>query len=112
MRQQLLLTAGITPTEQADMLERVWSGIKDGMKAEDVHVSVVGNRVEKTRVPNHTARAKARDQALDIVGTRAPRVNSAVVTRISVRITRPSWAKPAESNEIIDVTPANRCIES
>jgi hypothetical protein len=108
LRQQMLAKAGISEDEQAKMVKDVWRGIKDGLRADDVHVSVVGNEVETTIVPNHSARAKARDQALDIVGIRAPRSNSTVSTRIRVNVTMPEWAKPAESQANpapIDVTP-------
>ncbi len=107
IRQSVLNAAGITAEEQAKLIADVWQGIKDGLKANDKHVSVVGNSVETTIVPNHTARAKARDQALDIVGIRAPRVNSTVRTSIKVRVEMPDWAKPAEDKRIIDVSPAS-----
>lgn len=104
----MLAKAGISEDEQAKMVKDVWSGIKAGLRADDVHVSVVANSVETTVVPNHSARAKARDQALDIVGIRAPRTNSSVSTKIRVNVRMPDWAKPAKQHDIpatLDVTP-------
>lgn len=106
LRQSMLTKAGISEDEQAKMVGEVWRGIKQGLKAEDVHVSVVNNSVETTIVPNHAARAKAREQALDIVGIRAPRTNSTVSTKIRVNVRMPEWAKPAEHKNIVDITPS------
>lgn len=108
LRQQMLASAGIDEKAQSEMIKEVWRGIKAGLKADDVHVSVVDNSVETTIVPNHAARGKARDQALDIVGIRAPRSNSTVSTRIRVNVSMPEWAKPAKQQDnpaVVDVTP-------
>lgn len=103
LRQSMLHHAGITDAEQAKLAKRVWKGIHEGLDATDIHVSVVDHRVEHSVVPNHSARAKARDQALDIIGIRAPRANAVVSTKVRVNINMPDWANPAKDNiKVID----------
>ena len=104
IRQNLLLQAGVDEAKQVHLVKRVVEGIERDLDAEKTEVIVdkLGH-VHRENVRDNVARAKAREQALDLVGARAPRTNATQTVRHVVSIEWPEWAKPSEPEpKVID----------
>lgn len=95
IRQNLLVQAGVDEARQVSLVKQIVEGIERDINAEKTEVIVDrhGN-VHREDVRDNVARAKAREQALDLVGARAPRTNATQTVRHVVSIQWPEWAEP------------------
>lgn len=100
IRQGVLEAAGFTRDAQIELTKKVVTKIDEALDAKkEVVIQDKHGGVTQVSVPDNTAQAKARDQALDLLGVRAPRTNATSVIKTVVTIDWPDWARPK------DITP-------
>ena len=106
VRHHLLEQAGFDEKKQVSLVKQVVEGIERDLDAEKTEVLITREgRIHEVNVRDNVARSKARDQALDLVGVRAPRTNATQTVRHVVSIEWPDFARPAEP-KVIDASPA------
>ena len=105
VRHHLLEQAGFDEKKQVSLVKKVVDGIERDVDAVKTEVLITREgTIHEVVVPDNVARSKARDQALDLVGVRAPRTNATQTVRHVVSIEWPDFARPAEP-KVIDVDP-------
>lgn len=107
VRHHLLEQAGFDENKQVSLVRKVVDGIERDLDANKTEVLIDRTGlIHERSIPDNTARSKARDQALDLVGVRAPRTNATQTVRHVVSIEWPDFARPAEPKVIDHVEPA------
>lgn len=119
LRQELLEAAGFDRDAQIEIMGEVVRGAREAMKADkETPGFFMGELKDVHRQPDHSARAKARDQLVDIIGASGKASNAQHDKGQKPDIPLPPWMLnmtfngPAQPNVVVEGAPIGENIDT